>query len=90
MKVVTPSYVKVNMAKVLDAALAMAQAILCDLDPKFRELAYLKVVQITDCHVGKFVHEDYLRKAAEMANSLNADIHLLTGDLIDLSLSRAR
>lgn len=37
--------------KVLDAAVAMAQAIRSDLDPKFRELAYLKVTQLTDCHV---------------------------------------
>jgi len=37
--------------KVLDAAVSMAQAIRTDLDPKLRELAYLKVVQLTDCHV---------------------------------------
>jgi alkylhydroperoxidase family enzyme len=37
--------------KVLDAAVAMAQAIRSDLDPKFRELAYLKVTQVTRCHV---------------------------------------
>ncbi len=36
---------------VLDAAVAMAQAIRGDLDPKFRELAYLKVTQLTACHV---------------------------------------
>jgi alkylhydroperoxidase family enzyme len=37
--------------RVLDAAVAMGQAIRSDLDAKFRELAYLKVVQLTDCHV---------------------------------------
>jgi alkylhydroperoxidase family enzyme len=37
--------------KVLDAAVSMAQAIRSDLDPKVRELAYLKVTAITDCHV---------------------------------------
>ena len=37
--------------KVLDAAVAMAQAIRSDLDPKLRELAYLKVSQLTECHV---------------------------------------
>lgn len=36
---------------VLAAAVSMAQAVRGDLDPKLRELAYLKVVQITDCHV---------------------------------------
>lgn len=37
--------------RVLDATVSMAQAIREDLDPKLRELAYLKVTQITDCHV---------------------------------------
>ncbi|MDB5306704.1 MAG: Alkylhydroperoxidase [Gemmataceae bacterium] len=37
--------------KVLDAAVAMGRAVRADLDPKIRELAYLKVVQLTDCHV---------------------------------------
>lgn len=37
--------------KVLDAAVAMAQAIRSDLGPKFRELANLKVSQLTQCHV---------------------------------------
>jgi alkylhydroperoxidase family enzyme len=36
---------------VLDAAVSMAQAIRGELDPKLRELAYLKVVQLTDCRV---------------------------------------
>jgi hypothetical protein len=33
------------------AAVSMATAIRSDLDPKVRELAYLKVTQLTDCHV---------------------------------------
>ena len=37
--------------KVLAAATAMAQAIRSELDPKFRELAYLKVTDLTACHV---------------------------------------
>lgn len=37
--------------RVLDAAVAMAQAVRADLDPGLRELAYLKVTQITDGHV---------------------------------------
>lgn len=37
--------------QVLDAAVAMAKAVRSDLDPKVRELVYLKVVQLTDCHV---------------------------------------
>src|SRR5205809_693591 len=37
--------------KVLKAAVEMAQAIRSDLDAKLRELAYLKVTELTDCHV---------------------------------------
>lgn len=37
--------------KVLSAAVAMAQAIRSELAPKLRELAYLKVTDLTACHV---------------------------------------
>ena len=37
--------------RILDAAVAMAQAVRRGLDAKLRELAYLKVVELTDCHV---------------------------------------
>jgi alkylhydroperoxidase family enzyme len=37
--------------KVLSAAVMMAQAIRSELAPELRELAYLKVVELTDCHV---------------------------------------
>ncbi len=37
--------------KVLSAVVAMAQAIRSDLAPKLRELAYLKVNELTACHV---------------------------------------
>lgn len=49
--------------RVLDAAVSMAQAIRSDLDPKTRELAYLKVTQLTDCHVCRHYHEVAGRKA---------------------------
>lgn len=49
--------------RVLNAAVAMAQAIRADLDPKLRELAYLKVTQITDCHVCRHYHDALGRKA---------------------------
>lgn len=37
--------------KVLPAAVSMAQAIRSELAPKLRELAYLKVTDLTACHV---------------------------------------
>jgi AhpD family alkylhydroperoxidase len=49
--------------KVLDAAVTMAKAIRSDLDPKLRELAYLKVTQMTDCHVCRHYHEPAGRQA---------------------------
>lgn len=49
--------------RVLNAAVAMAQAIRADLDPKLRELAYLKVTQITDCNVCRHYHDALARKA---------------------------
>ena len=36
---------------VLSAAVAMAQAVRSELDSKLRELAYLKVTDLTACHV---------------------------------------
>lgn len=35
---------------VLDAVIDMGAAIRSDLDPKLRELAYLKTARLTDCH----------------------------------------
>lgn len=36
--------------RVLQAVLSMGQAIRTELEPKLRELAYLKVAQVHDCH----------------------------------------
>jgi AhpD family alkylhydroperoxidase len=49
--------------RVLDAAVAMAKAIRADLAPKLRELAYLKVTHLTDCHVCWHYHEPAGRQA---------------------------
>ncbi len=65
--------------KVLSAAVAMAQAIRSDLDPKVRELAYLKVTQMTDCHVCRHYHEILGRKAG-LTNS-----HIAQLDKFELS-----
>lgn len=49
--------------RVLDATVSMMRAIRVDLDAKFRELAYLKVTQMTDCHVCWHYHEAAARRA---------------------------
>jgi predicted MPP superfamily phosphohydrolase len=66
-----------------DLRVRRAEIFLSDLPP---DLAGLTIAHISDTHVGKFVGEDYLRRTADVANGLNADLHLLTGDLIDLSI----
>jgi alkylhydroperoxidase family enzyme len=39
-----------SKAAELEAVMAMGHAIRSDLDPKLRELAYLKTARLTDCH----------------------------------------
>lgn len=48
--------------RVLDAVVSMAQAIRADLGAALRELAYLKVSQMTDCHVCWHYHEAAARR----------------------------
>jgi alkylhydroperoxidase family enzyme len=36
--------------QVLQSVMSMGKTIRTELDPKIRELAYLKVVQLLDCH----------------------------------------
>jgi predicted MPP superfamily phosphohydrolase len=50
------------------------------------DLDGLTIAHLTDVHVGKFVDDRYLRRVRDAANALRADLHLLTGDLIDLSI----
>ena len=45
----------------------------------------LRIVQITDLHVGDLTSEKHIQKIVETINSLNADIIVSTGDLIDMS-----
>ena len=46
---------------ILDAAVSMAQAIRRGLNPEIRELAYLKVADLTNCHVCRHYHESFGR-----------------------------
>jgi predicted MPP superfamily phosphohydrolase len=44
----------------------------------------LKVVQISDMHIGSFYrHHDQIAKAVEMVNNLNPDIIVFTGDMVN-------
>ena len=41
------------------------------------------IVQISDIHLGDIINEKFVHKVVEKANSLNPDIVVITGDLID-------
>ncbi|HEY8666189.1 MAG TPA: metallophosphoesterase [Tepidisphaeraceae bacterium] len=47
----------------------------------------LRIAQVSDIHVGKFSRGRLLKRIVDATNELRADLVLLTGDLIDLSLS---
>jgi hypothetical protein len=46
----------------------------------------LRVVQLTDMHVGLTIGGDFVRDVVRKVNALNADIVAITGDLIDGSV----
>jgi len=48
-----------------------------------KSLDGLRIVQISDVHFGDFMPQPDLRRAVEMANGLNADLAVLTGDFIN-------
>lgn len=51
------------------------------------ELDGITITHLTDIHAGKFSDEKLLRRMVETSNELRSDLTLITGDLIDFSLS---
>lgn len=47
----------------------------------------LKIVQITDVHVGPTIDGTFLRRVVEQVNALDPDIVAITGDLVDGSVA---
>ena len=55
-----------------------------NLDIKLKNLSQnVRLVMISDVHLGKNLHEKFLQGLIERINSLNADIVVIVGDLID-------
>ena len=50
------------------------------------ELDGVRIVQISDTHYGRFTDKDFTNNLVSSINQLDADLHLVTGDLIDNSL----
>ncbi|MFO0579479.1 MAG: metallophosphoesterase [Polyangia bacterium] len=55
-----------------------------------RELDGLRVVQITDIHIGPTLDGAWLRSVVERINALKPDVIAITGDLVDGSVARLR
>jgi predicted MPP superfamily phosphohydrolase len=51
------------------------------------DLHGLRIAHLSDTHVGKFTHGKLLHELADVTNQLKADLVLMTGDLIDQSIS---
>jgi predicted MPP superfamily phosphohydrolase len=47
-----------------------------------KELDGLRIVQLSDIHIGEFMPREEVRRAVDIANDLHADLAVLTGDLI--------
>ncbi|MCP4751720.1 MAG: metallophosphoesterase [Proteobacteria bacterium] len=52
-----------------------------------QDLVGLKIVQISDLHVGSTIKRDYVSEVVKRVNGLDPDIVVLTGDLADGSVS---
>lgn len=53
------------------------------LPKKYRKLSGLKIVQLSDVHIGPTLKKDFFDYLVHTANSLNPDIIAITGDMID-------
>ena len=51
-----------------------------------REFDGMTIAQVSDLHIGRFLHPDRLPQIIETVNAMEADFIAFTGDLIDLSL----
>lgn len=50
----------------------------------------LKIVQFTDLHIGPMIKRDYVQTLVTQMNALDADIIVMTGDLVDGSVMRLK
>lgn len=55
-----------------------------------RSLDGLRIVQITDLHIGPLINGNWLRRVVEKVNALKPDIIAITGDLVDGSVEELR
>lgn len=62
--------------------------------PRFRRSAQathkLRLVQVSDLHIGRAIKEGYVRKVVEMINAQQADLACFTGDIGDGNIAELR
>lgn len=49
-----------------------------------------KIIQISDIHIGGLITKNFIKSMVEKINLLNADVVVITGDLVDTKLEFAR
>lgn len=50
----------------------------------------LKIVQLSDVHIGKFLKKEYLLDIVKAINAQKADMVVITGDLVDLEIGELK
>lgn len=53
------------------------------LEEKFKKLSGLKIVQLSDVHIGPTLKKDFFDSLVKRTNELDPDIVVITGDMID-------
>lgn len=48
-----------------------------------------KILQLSDVHIGGLIDEKFISKIVNRVNALNPDLVVITGDLVDIEISRA-
>jgi hypothetical protein len=66
------------------AAVRRVRIPLAGLDPRMEGL---RIVQVTDIHVGPTIKKEYLQAIVERVNALDPDVVAITGDLVDGSVA---
>lgn len=49
-----------------------------------------KIVQLSDVHIGGLIDEEFIKDLVKRVNQLNADVVVITGDLVDIALEYAK
>ena len=55
-----------------------------------KELAGFTIVQLSDIHVGPTIKREYVQAIVERVNQLDADLVVITGDVVDGSVEQLR